>query len=61
MAKFFTENTVALISLLIVIIGLMAFIFYQRASLDKRDLDITRLTSETNNLLARCIIPPEQK
>jgi len=54
-----TENMVAMLCLLVIILGLMTFIFYQRASLDKRDIDISRLTSETNNLLARCIIPPE--
>ena len=54
-----TENMVAMICLLLVIAGLMVFIFYQRASLDRRDIEVTKLTSETNNLLARCIVPSE--
>jgi len=54
-----TENMVAMLCLLLIIVGLMSFIFYQRASLDRRDIEVTKLTMETNNLLAKCIIPPE--
>jgi len=55
----FTENMMAMLCLLVIIVGLMTFIFYQRASLDKRDIEVAKLTSETNNLLAKCIIPSE--